>query len=62
MQQRLCQHIAPELFYVFGPCGSETKVVRTSDVLLKEGTSSEIRTSSTLPWGKSLSVQRIGEV
>ena len=24
MQQRLCQHVAPELFYVFGPRGSKT--------------------------------------
>ena len=24
MQQRLRQHVAPELFYVFGPRGSET--------------------------------------
>ena len=28
MQQRLRQHVAPELFYVFGPCGSETSLER----------------------------------
>ena len=28
MQQRLCQHVAPELFYVFGPRGSETSLER----------------------------------
>ena len=28
MQQRLHQHVAPELFYVFGPCGSETSLER----------------------------------
>ena len=27
-QQRLCQHVAPELFYVFGPRGSETSLER----------------------------------
>ena len=26
MQQRLRQHVAPELFYVFGPRGSETSL------------------------------------
>ena len=28
MQQRLRQHVAPELFYVFGPRGSETSLER----------------------------------
>ena len=28
MQQRLCQHVVPELFYVFGPRGSETSLER----------------------------------
>ena len=28
MQQRLRLHVAPELFYVFGPCGSETSLER----------------------------------
>ena len=28
MQQRLCQHIAPKLFYVCGPCESETCLER----------------------------------
>ena len=28
MQQRLRQHVAPELFYVFGPHGSETSLER----------------------------------
>ena len=28
MQHRLCEHVAPELFYIFGPRGSETFLER----------------------------------
>ena len=31
MQQRLCQHVAPELFYVFKPRGSETSLERQKE-------------------------------
>ena len=37
MQQGLCQHIAPELFYVFGPRGSETSLERQKHLYSKEG-------------------------
>ena len=52
MQQGLRQHVALELFYVFGPCGSETSLERQKKkhLYFKEGDAYVVRKLASMIW------------
>ena len=52
MQQGLRQHVAPELFYVFGPCGSETSLEhqKQKHLYTKEGEAYAARKLASMIW------------
>ena len=56
MQQRLRQHVAPELFYVFGPHGSKTSLEcqKKKHLYTKEGDAYAARKLASMLWQEEL--------